>query len=333
MIEDVYEPLSRYRDEFRGRFAALAKERLDELVGKSGVDLKANARTSDEAISLFDSARTHGRWKIFHGVVSGIFFGACALSACACFLGELERGIFAACVAGACVALALGILFAVWCRSRGKMQRNAEDAARAKRDEAWAQMAPLNSLFGWDEANRLIEKTVPRLAFDPYFTAARLDALKRLYGLDDSFFDGKSMLFVQSGRINGNPFVFGQYLEMEWGEKTYEGTKTISWTEYERDSNGRRRAVRRTQTLHAYVTKPIPVYSDHKVLVYGNDAAPNLSFSHEPSGLSAKGGFFDSLKKRRRLSDLRKFSRNLEDDSNFTLMSNHEFETWFEGSR
>ncbi|MBE6382117.1 MAG: hypothetical protein E7049_03770 [Lentisphaerae bacterium] len=329
MIEDVYEPLARYRDDFRGRFAALAAERLDALVGKSGVDIRANAKTSDEALALFGSARSHGRWKTFHGIVSALFFVACALSACACCLGEFERRDFAALVAGGCVALGLGVLFAVWCRSRAKLQRNTEDAARAKRDEAWAQMAPLNGLFGWDEANRLIEKTVPRVAFDPYFTASRLDALKRLYGLDDSFFAGKSMLFVQSGRINGNPFVFGQYLEMEWGEKTYEGTKTISWTEYERDANGRRRAVRRTQTLHAYVTKPIPVYGDHKILLYGNDAAPRLSFSRRPSGLSAKGGLFESLKKRRRLADLREFSRNLDDDSNFTLMSNEEFETWF----
>ena len=127
-------------------------------------------------------------------------------------------------------------------------------------------------------------RLVPRLAFDPYFTAERLASLHGQFGWDDSFNDGKSIIFAQSGVINGNPFVFGHYLDMEWGEETYEGTKEISWTEWEEDENGRSRPVRRYETLHAHVTKPKPVYSEQKVLIYGNDAAPALSFTREPSG-------------------------------------------------
>ena len=42
MIEDVYEPLARYRDEFRKQFATLAREKFKELTERSGVDVKAN---------------------------------------------------------------------------------------------------------------------------------------------------------------------------------------------------------------------------------------------------------------------------------------------------
>lgn len=64
--------------------------------------------------------------------------------------------------------------------------------------------------------------------------------------------------------------------------------------------------------------------------MYGNDAAPNLSFSRQPSGLTGKDGeLWSSIRKKWRLSRLKAYSRNLEDDSNFTLMNNHEFETWF----
>ena len=168
------------------------------------------------------------------------------------------------------------------------------------------------------------------MAFDPYFTAERLASLHGQFGWDDSFNDGKSIIFAQSGVINGNPFVFGHYLDMEWGEETYEGTKEISWTEWEEDENGRSRPVRRYETLHAHVTKPKPVYSEQKVLIYGNDAAPALSFTREPSGLTGnEGGLWSSIRKKWRLSRLKAHSRNLDDDSNFTLMSNHEFETWF----
>ena len=42
MIEDVYEPLARYRDEFREKFATLAREKFDELTDRSGIDVAAN---------------------------------------------------------------------------------------------------------------------------------------------------------------------------------------------------------------------------------------------------------------------------------------------------
>ena len=42
MIEDVYEPLARYRDEFREKFAALAREKFKELTLQSKVDVRAN---------------------------------------------------------------------------------------------------------------------------------------------------------------------------------------------------------------------------------------------------------------------------------------------------
>ena len=171
---------------------------------------------------------------------------------------------------------------------------------------------------------------MPRLEFDPYFTAKRLESLRGQFGWDDSFNDGKSIIFAQSGVINGNPFVFGQYLDMEWGTKTYRGSREISWTEWEEDFDGKRRLVRKHETLYAQVIKPIPVYSERKLLVYGNDAAPNLSFSREPSGFSGSGGgLFDKMRQKWRLGRLKAYSRNLTDDSDFTLMSNHEFETWF----
>ena len=211
-----------------------------------------------------------------------------------------------------------------------KLFSSLESKIATHKGLAWNQMEPLNRLYTWDIPVKLIEATVPRLAFDPYFTAERLASLHGQFGWDDSFNDGKSIIFAQSGVINGNPFVFGHYLDMEWGEETYEGTKEISWTEWEEDENGRSRPVRRYETLHAHVTKPKPVYSEQKVLIYGNDAAPALSFTREPSGLTGnEGGLWSSIRKKWRLSRLKAHSRNLDDDSNFTLMSNHEFETWF----
>ncbi len=331
MIEDVYEPLARYRDEFREKFSALVREKFKELTLQSKVDVRANRVLVREIKTLSSKADSASAKKTFYGWMMALgFIGAAAALLGIVATGDADPETCSACVLGLLAGLALGIAMIAPYKSASRHLAKLQSSIDEKKDVAWEQMAPLNRLYTWDITVKLIEATVPRLAFDPYFAADRLAALHRQYGWDDSFNEGKSILFAQSGVINGNPFVFGHYLDMEWGEKTYEGTKDISWTEWEEDSDGKTRPVQRHETLHAYVTKPIPVYSDHKFLVYGNDAAPNLSFSRQPSGFTGKEGeFWNSLRKKRRLNELKAFSRNLDDDSNFTLMSNHEFETWF----
>ena len=331
MIEDVYEPLARYRDEFCQKFATLTREKFNELTARSGVDVKANRALVAEIKHLqkqADSARTK---KTCYGCLMAIGF-VCAVVALigAIAMNDTDAQAEGWCIIGIVAGLALGIVMIPLFSAVVKLLASLESSIAAKKEIAWKQMEPLNNLYTWDVTVKLIEATVPRLEFDPYFTADRLASLHGQFGWDDSFNDGKSMIFAQSGVINGNPFVFGHYLDMEWGEKTYEGSKEISWMEWEEGIDGKRHRVRRYETLRAHVTKPIPVFSEQKLLVYGNDAAPNLSFSRQPSGLTGKEGeLWSSIRKKWRLSRLKAYSRNLTDDSNFTLMSNHEFETWF----
>ena len=331
MIEDVYEPLVRYRDEFRQKFATRAREKFKELTQKSKVDVRANRVLVNEIKSLQAAADSAGTRKKGYGCLMALGF----VGAVVALLGigttdDCEQETQSLCCLGVVAGILLGCVMIPLYRGAAKRLANLESKIAAKKSVAWKQMEPLNRLFTWDTTVKLIEATVPRLAFDPYFTADRLASLQRQFGWDDSFNEDKSILFAQSGVINGNPFVFGHYLDMEWGEKTYEGTKEISWTEWEEDEEGEQHPVQRYETLHASVTKPIPVYNEHKFLVYGNDAAPNLSFSRQPSGLTGKDGeLWSSIRKKWRLSRLKAYSRDLTDDSNFTLMSNHEFETWF----
>ena len=331
MIEDVYEPLAKYRDEFKTRFARLVREKFKALTKASQVDVSANRRLVAEIKKLEKAIQSQRFKKLLLGCLMAVSFGAGIVALIGAILASdagadnVGTWIFAT-----VVGFAVGVLLIAPFRNVSQRLKELEAELEAKMQEAWAQMEPLNRLYTWDITPKLIEATVPRIAFDPYFTADRLTSLHTQFGWDDDFNDGKSVIFAQSGTLNGNPFVFGQYLEMEWGEETYEGTKLISWVEWEQGPDGKQHSVHRSEVLHAYVTKPIPVYTEQKVLLYGNDAAPNLSFSRNPSGFSGDdAGFLDGLKKKWRLSRLKSFSRNLKDDSDFTLMSNHEFETWF----
>ena len=330
MIEDVYEPLAKYRDEFKETFSRLAREKFEALTEASGVDVSANRQLVAEIASLDSRIRSQRSWKTCWGCLStlGFIIGVAAVVG-VLVTRDSNPDSVRYWILGCAVGLLIGIVVLPLFNKAARLLTDLESCMASKKSRAWAQMEPLNRLYTWDVTVKLIEATVPRLAFDPYFTTERLASLRTRFGWDDGFNEGKSIVFAQSGEINGNPFVFGQYLAMEWGEKTYEGTKEISWTEWVTGADGKRRSVRRHETLYGHVTKPIPVYSEHKTLIYGNDAAPALSFSRKPSGLSGDDGLVGKVKKMWRLHKLKSYSRDLTDASNYTLMSNHEFETWF----
>ena len=331
MIEDVYEPLEAYAGEFREKFLKLAREKFQELTDKSGVDIAANRKQVALVESLeakLSRVRFKQFWTIF-GLVLG--FGGAAVAGWALYAEWVPEKYFVHTVVGLVVAVVLAFGL---CRICGRLKKAAaelEEKVNVAKAVAWEQMAPLNRLYTWDIPVRLIEATVPRLQFDPYFASKRLADLSRLYGWDNSYNEGKSVCFAQSGVINGNPFVFGDCREQDWETVTYRGTKSISWTEWERGSDGKRRQVTRYETLVATVEAPKPVYQNRKFLLYGNDAAPNLTFTREPSNLSGeKKGFFKGLMTKRKIGKLKAFSQNLEDESQYTLMGNHEFEALFE---
>ena len=330
MADDVYEPLGAYRDGFKEKFARITREKFKALTKESGIDVEVcrkQTKVVEKCQRELDGATAK---RTLFGVLMALGYVACAIG-----FGLLIAANDSLTDEARLVAILVGVVggaFGIWMTilfvKAGDLVRRCKAALDEEKKKAWELMAPLNRLYTWDIPVRLIEETVPRIEFDSFFTARRLEDLRRLYDWDDSFNDGKSIIFAQSGVINGNPFLIGEYLEMEWGSETYVGTKEISWTEFETGVDGKRRRVTRYETLRAEVTKPKPEYSQSKVLVYGNDAAPNLKFSRKPSGFD-DNDLFDGIRKRWRLHKLKAFSRNLKDDSNFTLMANHEFETWF----
>ena len=329
MIQDVYEPLARYRDEFHGTFSRLAREKFKDLLTRSGVDVKTNRKTVAVVKKLESEVASASSKKSCIGCLVWFFFLVAGGSVFFAFSTEDSQArVYSVLIAVA--GLLLGIAFKVYHSSVAAELRELRARYEVELAKAYAQMEPLNRLYTWDITPKLIEKTVPRLQFDPYFTAQRLADLERLYGWDETFTADKSILFSQSGVINGNPFVFGDYRYQYWTEKVYEGTKTIHWTEWETDSEGRRHAVTRTEVLSATVTAPKPEYETQKFLLYGNDAAPDLVFSRKPSKLSDSSSLFHAWKMKRQVAKLQDFSRNLTDNYPYTLMANHEFEALFE---
>ncbi len=344
MSEDVYEPLERYRDEFKEKFSRLTAETFANLVAAAGVDRQLNVATIAEIRRSEWQKDKAQRWRTFWLCIVILAVVASILSAVYAFqafleIEQLPDGVSAI---NSYLQIAQGVLCAVtlgyftykyFYRNYRRVIATIDALLQyieRKKAEAWQQMEPLNQLYDWDLTAKLIEQTVPRIQFDPYFTDRRLQELQQSFGWNNAFNEHKSVLCAQSGEINSNPFVFGQLRKMHWGEKTYTGTKNISWSVRVRGTDGKYHTVRRYQTLVASVTKPLPVYEEEKFLLYGNDATPNLTFSRTPSALSgSEAGFFNALRKKQVKSKLESFSRNLDDESQYTMMGNHDFEILF----
>ncbi len=335
MIQDIYEPLARYRDEFREKFSQLASQTFEELVAKAGIDAEANAATVRKIAEL--ASRIAKLQSQISLIVTLIVLDIIALVGFGVWLWHLSdigamdtMPLWAYGLAAAAVAALFYPLFPRYFRLKRSVDVIETQRAEAEA-EAWQQLEPLNRLYEWDMGVRMITRVVPRLQFDPFFSTGRLEELQTLFGYSLEMDNEHSVTYAQSGEINGNPFVFGQMNVMRWGTKDYTGSLTIHWTERQRDSKGQTHIVHRSETLHATVTKPCPAYSVEQFLTYGNEAAPNLSFSRRPSELSDDGdGFFARMKRRRAIKKLRKFSQNLKDESQYTMMDNEEFEALFQ---
>ena len=331
MIQDIYDPLNEYINTFRDKFKKVAEETFDALAQEAQVDVEANRTTCQQIYKgeadMADIASRITRWKVLCVI---LWIGA-VIGFAVVYVKRNEFPMEQLLLIGGGSVLAVVFLLVKVHPTLKSLRSERNDLAQKVddlRNTAWNQMAELNKLYDWDILTRMMSKTVPRLEFDPYFTTQRLADLCATYGWNDSFNEGRSVLYSHSGLINGNPFVICRTRKMEMGQKTYYGEKTIYWTTRETDSDGKSRTVSHSETLRASVTAPYPEYYERTRLIYGNTAAPDLIFNRKPSGLAGREG---SLRFKWDKFWLKRKARNLA-DGDFAMLTNEEFEVAFNTS-
>ena len=330
--EQLLEPAAGYRNYYSDAFKKNAEDLFEELVKQSGIDREANKKTAeayrkqkDEAGGL--SKKLSGKkalrvllWVLFAlGIIVGIY-GITIPNA-------LVIAIPLIVAAGAVV-----LIFAVLKKQIKALKEELATAEQKAADllaEANRQMAPLLALFDSGMTSDLIQKTVPKLVIDPRFEMKRYDYMNGKYGLVEGRDENASLLGLLSGEILGNPFLVEKHRVHRMGTEVYTGHLTISWTETYRDSDGKTHTRVRTQVLTATVTKPKPFYSTETRLIYGNDAAPDLSFSHEKTHA-------ERMSEKQRASyvksETKKIRKQAKKDVSFTEMANEEFDAIFNGT-
>ena len=339
MDDRLLEPLKFYEQQGKQEHADNVEAHFQKLVTTSGVDVEANRETvrkwKEEQKKISELSKVLKKFKILRGLlIFGIVVGAImAIASIGMLANSNTSGILLLLIGvGATVGSIMLLkkkVNPVIKETDRVMQEHRAEAQRLE-NEGWGQMLPLNSLFTDYDAVRLVEKTLPDFSFDKNFTKEQ----ERLFIQKYDFYDMQdietSMVDTLSGRYAGNPFIFGRRRVHTMGSYTYHGTLTITWTETYRDSQGNVRTRQRSQTLHASLTKPKPYYHLNTFLLYGNQAAPNLSFSRQSQhveDLSEKALERKIRKGERKLQ--KQASKAIKTGGNFQEMANSEFDVLF----
>ncbi|WP_426321857.1 MAG1210 family protein [Pseudoduganella sp. R-43] len=326
MIDDVHEPLEQYSSQFKTAHVQNTSDFFEDLVRRSGVDENANIKTVQELRKLETQAAGTGSSNRWWRILRGITIAAMLLAALYVFANYQWPWLL---VPAVLFALAIYKLNRIINDSDAQLN-HLREACDEKRALAWGQMAPLNRLFDWDIVAKLVQKTVPRIAFDSYFSNGRMEELRNSFRWSGNLGDDQSIVFSHSGVLNGNPFILARTLSHWMGSKTYHGSLHITWTEQHRNSEGKWETRTHHDTLHASIERPLPEYAYRTFIVYGNEAAPDLVFSRSPSELSKlDDGLFDKWRKNRAIKKLEAKSRDVNDGSAFTVMANREFDALF----
>lgn len=336
---DLTEPVKAYQYFLKDAYHEAASNFFDGIASDNKVDIEANRETNrllkQCKKKIADTTKKLNGNKVVKGlcIAATIAFFIAAIVMIVVMVQHFQWYFIL--IDLACIAAGVGFIFLI--RNSAKKIKNIQivlDKLNAKKEEllneAKGQMQNLNDAYDWNLPAKILTDTIPLIQMDQYFDKNKFYYLRKKFGFKENSEKNISSVYVQSGSILGNPFLVERNFVSEMRPHVYHGSLTISWTTVVSDGKGGSRTVHHTQTLTATVTKPAAEYYYETWLVYGNEAAPRLSFSREPSNANNMNeeqikkhaqNFVTNIEKKNRKADPTKKTA--------TLLANEEFESLF----
>ena len=335
LAEDILEPRKKYNTQLARQHLENVTEYFEDLVRQANVDAAENKATCAKIYALEAQIKAlKKKESAGKGLFAFAIIGILILVFAGIIMILISNGN-AGLMAGGILALVggIGLLIFSIIRRRKSAKKYAEliknktaELEELKR-KAYGQMAALNNLYEWNIYNILMCKTVPLIKMDRIFDMEKYNQLRGKFHYKDTNSDNRSTVLAQSGSILGNPFIIYREYVQSMINYTYTGSLTIHWTESVSDGKGGTTIRSRSQTLHASVTKPKPSYNYNTKLVYGSEAAPDLTFNRTPMD----HGYSESDLKRFFKSQEKKVDEYIKKHPQFTPLGNDEFEDFFGG--
>lgn len=339
--EELLEPLKLYSYELSYKHQDNIDAYFDELTQKSGVDVEGNKQTCKQyyeyMATLEKLKKKLGSQKGLRGllifltilgfVVGTLFILLSAFKVLPLPAVFISVGVALILLGILCIVLNVtvaGKKIAVLEQKIAELQQKADETKKI----AYDQMACLNGLYDWGIPAKLMSKTTPIIKTDKFFNRDRYIHMVENYNMKPANEDNVSTIFVQSGTVLNNPFIYERDYVQTMYDKVYTGSIVITWVTYSRDSKGNSYPVTHTQTLTATITRPAANYFLDTALIFASEAAPRLSFSRSKSDANSM-----SDKEIAKLDEKwdKKLHKMAEDKikSSFTPLSNSKFEGLF----
>ncbi len=292
----MYRPRELFEKQLKEAYHKTAEEYFEQLSKTSKVNPEENAaHVKQYNLDSADAKAKEGKASSARGLnifltvamIASIFIGMLMIL----FGVLMDAPWWVYLIAGILVAGGIASFIVKFRVMKGMVARREKEAAEAKKKAeeslriCYMDMAPLNARFDWNAPAIIMEKATPLIDLDPIFTPERFCYLRDKFGLQEVDDPHQTVLGVISGQIQGNPFIVERILTEQTGPKTYTGSITIHWTTTYHDKNGTH-VEHHSQTLVASISRPAPFYRTDTRLIYGNEAAPHLTFSRSPSGVS-----------------------------------------------
>ncbi len=346
---DLLEPLKIYNQVLKDEHLKNVNAYFDELTSRSGIDVNKNKEictryyAQEKKTKLIETTLGKAKGKKGFLIFLLIFSIVVSIISLLVFIFSIiNKSGTASIVVSILLSLGFATLFGFsiyWLKNIGMKIASLTQTLKKEKDilssilsEAFASMEALNSIYEENMASRLFSKTIPLIKMDQYFDVSRYEMMIKKYLFKKDEDETSSTIYVQSGTILGNPFLFERTFNMHMVPTIYEGTLLISWVTYHRDSKGNSYPVTHTQTLRATVTEPKPEYFIAQRLIYANEAAPNLSFSRGPSSVSKLNDDARAKYVRKHEKDLTEMAEKaLGKGKSYTPLGNSEFELTFGG--
>ena len=342
--EILYKPKDLYDTQLKKQYSTAANQYFDMLIRNTNTDEEANRlhvkkynaiqEKLNAANKVLRGLKAKKGWLIAGSIL--MFIAAVVLIVIPIVTQQVNQLWWLFLIGAACIGFGIWFIF-VAKNFTAKIKDAAAVVAKIEKElndqyqVCLADLAELNKSFDWNMPAEVMERCTPIIDLDKQFSNQKYWYLKEHFGFNLADNPDESVLGVLSGNIQGNPFVLEKTFNCKIANKRYEGQLTIYWTTTERDSKGNTYTVQHSQTLYAHVEHPAPFYNGVTKLVYGNEAAPHLSFSRYPSGASS---FKDEKelnkyveKQYKKLT--KKSDKDITKGGGFTALGNDKFDVLF----
>ena len=333
-----FDPIDFYKGPLKAEYDKNAAEFLNALVRVANIDEAANRKIVAEINRLKkkieDTQKTLVGFKFLLALcifllVAGVVMAIVGI----CLDLEILTKILLIAI-GAVVAIGMVLLIFLVINKKIKNLNSIFEKHQAAYYQALnrgiAMLNPFRQLLTYKDFIRLVNRTTDVIKLDEELKPQKLLMLHSLYNYNYRYNQNVSVCSVQSGDISSNPFIRVKLFATEMVNFTYVGSRTVTWAETYH-SNGRTYTRTVSQTLTATVVKPVPKYYFDSAVIYGNEAAPDLSFTRRPSGVETNSTEkqIDNLVKKGEKQLEKLTEKATKQGRGFQALANSEFDVLF----